>query len=761
MDWHFTPYVFGYFVTAAISLAVAFVSWRRRTVPCGASLAWIMLAIAQWSFAGALEMAAISIPAKVFWSQVAYLGNTTSPVLLLIFALEYTHQRNWLTPRKIAAYLVLPLITIAMAVTNAWHHLVWTSFTPSPSGENLIVYGHGAWFWIFVAYAYAALSISILLIVYASIRFKGTYRRQAGMLLLGLLVPVVLNVMYVFDLSPIPGLDVTPIAFAITGWILALSIFRFHLLDLVPVARDAIIENMRDGVLVLDLQQRVVDINPIAQKSLGTTPAIIGQPVEQACPLIASRLAEPEGSAEIVLDENPPRYLDANVSWLRDQHGRAMGRLVVLRDITRRKQVDTALQEWNTRLERQVAERTAELQATVTRLQAEIAERERVETALRRMEEMLAQRVAEQSRQLATLYDVILLAGQSLTVQKMQEQLLAKVIGAMNGGAGCIHELDTAQMALCVAAHQGLPADSVASIQTMSAHGLLQDPVPRAVQNLAADSGAFALVGLANLKSYLSAPINLQDKPIGMLTVFWATTRSFSVEDIALLSAMADQIGVIVENARLRERGEQMAVLQERRRLARDLHDSVTQSLHSLVLSAETAENRLRLGKLDRLEQSLDQLAESARQALKEMRLLLFELRLASPDQINLIEALQIRLDAVERRAGIQAELIVEGVANLPKTWERELYSVAMEALNNSLRHARATQVSVRLSGVQNSVGLEITDNGKGIDSREKPMGGMGLQTMAERAERLGGALSITSAPNAGTRIHLRIEEAK
>ena len=669
MDWHFTPYVFGYFVTAAISLAVAFVSWRRRTVPCGASLAWIMLAIAQWSFAGALEMAAISIPAKVFWSQVAYLGNTTSPVLLLIFALEYTHQRNWLTPRKIAAYLVLPLITIAMAVTNAWHHLVWTSFTPSPSGENLIVYGHGAWFWIFVAYAYAALSISILLIVYASIRFKGTYRRQAGMLLLGLLVPVVWNVMYVFDLSPIPGLDVTPIAFAITGWILALSIFRFHLLDLVPVARDAIIENMRDGVLVLDLQQRVVDINPIAQKSLGTTPAIIGQPVEQACPLIASRLAEPEGSAEIVLDENPPRYLDANVSWLRDQHGRAMGRLVVLRDITRRKQVDTALQEWNTRLERQVAERTAELQATVTRLQAEIAERERVETALRRMEEMLAQRVAEQSRQLATLYDVILLAGQSLTVQKMQEQLLAKVIGAMNGGAGCIHELDTAQMALCVAAHQGLPADSVASIQTMSAHGLLQDPVPRAVQNLAADSGAFALVGLANLKSYLSAPINLQDKPIGMLTVFWATTRSFSVEDIALLSAMADQIGVIVENARLRERGEQMAVLQERRRLARDLHDSVTQSLHSLVLSAETAENRLRLGKLDRLEQSLDQLAESARQALKEMRLLLFELRLASPDQINLIEALQIRLDAVERRAGIQAELIVEGVANLPKTW--------------------------------------------------------------------------------------------
>jgi len=186
----------------------------------------------------------------------------------------------------------------------------------------------------------------------------------------------------------------------------------------------------------------------------------------------------------------------------------------------------------------------------------------------------------------------------------------------------------------------------------------------------------------------------------------------------------------------------------------------VTQSLHSLVLSADTATNRLRQGKLDRLELSLSQLAESARQALKEMRLLLFELRLASLDQVNLVEALQIRLDAVERRAGIDAMLTVEGPPAWPRAWEGEMYCIAMEALKNSLKYARATRIHVRLRGELDAVDMEISDNGLGFNAQTNPVGGMGLRNMTERAERLGGRLTIASEEGAGTRIHLCVDQS-
>ena len=750
MEWQITPYAIAYFCAGLIALGVARAAWRRRAIPYGGVLARVLFAVAEWSLAGALEMAAVGVTAKIFWSVVAYLGTVTGPVWLLLFALEYTHQTRWLTRGKVIAYLIVPLAIFALAATNDAHHLIWTTFTPAPG--NLLIYGHGVAFWILVAYSYTLLLIGFGLLVYAVARLRAPYRYQAIILVCGWLAPFVADVIYVFDLSPIPGLDPTPIAFALTGSILALGIFRFRLLDLVPIAREAIIENLRDGILVLDSQDRVVDHNVIAQTLLGAIPLHIGALI--SAPEIARHIHE--SLAEIALNETPPRFLELRGSALTDPHQRARGRLIVLRDITRHKQLESTLQEWNARLEHQVAERTEELQTTITRLESEIAERTRVETALRRIEESLAQRVADQSQQLSALYEVILLAGQTLTAPRLHAQLLAKVMDAIGGDAGCLHELDASKTNLRVAAQRALAPESVAQIETLPAARWLADPFPRAVNALAPTED---LAMLRDVRAYLSAPINLQGKSVGLISVFLNRPRLFSVEDIALFSAMGDQIGIILENARLRERAEQSAVQQERRRLARDLHDAVTQSLHSLVLSAETANNRLHLGKLDRLQTSLDQLADGARQALKEMRLLLFELRLASLDQINLLEALQTRLDTVERRAGVQVELNLDDVTPLPKTWETELYCVAMEALNNSLRHARATHLSVRLTKIARGIELEIRDNGKGFDERARNRGGLGLKTMTERAERLGGVLAIEAAPNAGTRVYLRIEE--
>jgi signal transduction histidine kinase len=245
------------------------------------------------------------------------------------------------------------------------------------------------------------------------------------------------------------------------------------------------------------------------------------------------------------------------------------------------------------------------------------------------------------------------------------------------------------------------------------------------------------------------------------------------------LLALAEQIGASVENHRLRKRIEAAVALEERGRLARDLHDSVTQSLYSLSLFARSGRDAADEGDVGRLVASLEALEVTSVQALREMRLLLYELRPEALEQEGLFRTLERRFDAVERRAGMHAALIAEpqgpdssaslgvfgtprrrlaqGFAgeaglDLPPTLERELYYLATEALNNVLKHARANKVTVLIGLSGSQVRLEIADDGCGFDLREVS-GGYGLGDMQERVERLGGRLEIFSAPNAGTRI--------
>ncbi len=418
----------------------------------------------------------------------------------------------------------------------------------------------------------------------------------------------------------------------------------------------------------------------------------------------------------------------------------------------------TTSQEINSSLERIVAERTAALQLTIRALESEIVDLKQAEARLRWMEQDLAQRVANQSRNLAALYKLLLFAGQPLTVDQIQDQALATIMQVMNADAGSIHQWDESSQTLRLHVPRGLSPAMQSQIETIPSDWILSNKITRTVPDLPTNPEIPPSVRLTPFQAYLGAPVHLMGYPIGAVSIFWSRPRSFSVEDIALFSAMADQLAIIVENARLRERGEAAAVLKERQRLARDLHDSVTQSLHSLVLSSDVARHRLRQGKLDRLESSLTQLGESARQALKEMRLLLYELRLLPLDQANLVEAIKLRLDAVERRAGIEAQMEVQDVTQLPELWEQELYCIAMEALNNSLKYARATRVLLRLSQDSAGVDLQVIDDGQGINPETRRPGGLGLQTMAERAERIGGTFTITSAPGHGTCVGVHVQ---
>lgn len=203
-----------------------------------------------------------------------------------------------------------------------------------------------------------------------------------------------------------------------------------------------------------------------------------------------------------------------------------------------------------------------------------------------------------------------------------------------------------------------------------------------------------------------------------------------------------------------------LTAIEERQRLARDLHDSVNQSIHGLMLFCETLDSTLERNQVDRARQIARRLHESARQALKETRLMLYEMQdIGSGRNVNLIHDLETRLATVEHRAGVRAEVIQQGpLEYCPQTWYENMFWIAIEALNNALKHAQARNTKIVLHCSRECVELDIVDDGIGFDTDRKRVGGMGLKNMSERAVLLGGQLKILSSPGNGTRIHFHAE---
>jgi len=203
---------------------------------------------------------------------------------------------------------------------------------------------------------------------------------------------------------------------------------------------------------------------------------------------------------------------------------------------------------------------------------------------------------------------------------------------------------------------------------------------------------------------------------------------------------------------------EALAVVDERNRLARDLHDSVTQSLYSLTLFAEAASEELNAGEVETAKAHLKDLRETSRQALQEMRLMIFELRPPELDEKGLALAVQERLEAVESRAGMETSMKVGFTERLNPNLELGLYSIAREAMNNILKHSQATKVAITLNKEDKKVILEICDNGIGLDlSTEKFKSGLGIKGMRERAKQIGANLDLERMPEGGTRLIVEV----
>jgi len=348
MFWQDSPYTAPLLFSALISAGLAVHIWRHRPTAGATSFAILMFAVSVWSVFSALEAASAAIETKLFWANCQYWGIVIVPTAWFVFVLDYTN-RSGLLPRPYSYLLVVePLVTVMVAWTNVDHGLMrnraWLEYN---DGVATLAVEMGSWFWLHVTYSYILLLLGVLLLFPVVFRSPFLYRRQAATVVVGAFMPWLANALYIFSLSPWPDLDLTPFAFILMGFSVARGLFRFQLLDVVPIARYAIVDSLQDPIFVLGPNEHLLDLNPAALNLVGgELERIVGTPQREALVAI-SPLSEHLGQAgksEVEIDvDGVRRTYELNITDLYQRDTQLAGRLVVLHDISASKRSEEEL----------------------------------------------------------------------------------------------------------------------------------------------------------------------------------------------------------------------------------------------------------------------------------------------------------------------------------------------------------------------------------------------------------------------------------
>jgi signal transduction histidine kinase len=336
-----------------LSVLLGGYAWRHRRTPGAVAFAVQMWGLGTWTLACALELASRELATKLFWAKMRYPGTLATVVCWLLVVIEYTGHRHWLTRRTMALLGVVPLLTLVVVFTNDWHHLHWTTSVLDREMPGL-EQGHGPWFWVHLAFCYVLLLVSLGLILRTLVVSPAT-RKQSFVLLVAAILPFAGNVVDTFEIVHL-RLDPTPFALLLSGALLAWGLIYLRLLDIIPVARELVIESMSDGMLVLDASGQVADMNPAARQ-------ILAADVLGAWPEMLKRFRDvTEADVEVsVAVGGAARRYHLKVSLLHDRSGSPAGRVFVWRDVTARHRAEEERQ----RLSRAVEEERARLQAVI------------------------------------------------------------------------------------------------------------------------------------------------------------------------------------------------------------------------------------------------------------------------------------------------------------------------------------------------------------------------------------------------------------
>ena len=352
-------------LNAVIALLIAVTLGRRLPTPGRNAMIWMLIGLAIWAFCYAMITLSISLEAKRFWLKLENIGVLTVPVFWFFFTVQYTRLDKWLNKYTGAFFFIIPCLSLILLFFGNWFHIYYSSALPiSESGGPLII-ERGPWYLVALVHSYLLNLTGMGLLIWQFIEYRNIYREQMAILVGAILIPLLTNIFYQVASGTSSSLsvpiDLTPISFTVTAFLISAGVFGLRLFDLMPIARHIVLEYIPEMVVVVDAHDRVLDANKAAQEWLGKTlDEIVGKdPMEvfHRWPQLINRfLISNETHEEIQIPGDPPRTLELNVSALYNRFNVLEGRLIVAHDVTDRKWLENDLIYANEALTRQLEE---------------------------------------------------------------------------------------------------------------------------------------------------------------------------------------------------------------------------------------------------------------------------------------------------------------------------------------------------------------------------------------------------------------------
>ncbi|MDP2965204.1 MAG: diguanylate cyclase [Pelolinea sp.] len=525
MLFSFPPFSIAYAIAAVLSLLSAAAVMERKANPGNRLFALLMLSLSVWSIASIFEAGALSAAGKLTWSKWQYFGVVSISPLWLLFTAEYTNQKKFMSSSLRHLVWVIPIITLVLAFTNEYHDLLWKEiYIPENAVNHVAIYDHGFWFVIHIGFSYFVLVIGTYWLIKALLNAPRKKRGQAAVIFISMVISWASNIIYVLGFSPVKGLDITTLSFTFVALVLTWMIFGNRLFDLIPIARNALVDNMTDGVIVLDPDDRVIDINPAAIKLAGYEgPSPIGLSIWEMfieyLDLIEPLRDKQNVHTELTLPGDQPRYLDVKIDSIPTGDKATNGQLITIRNITRRK--------------------TSELKEQEQRQFTEV------------------------------LVDTASIINSSLNLDEVLSHILEnvdKVVPHDSANIALVDEYGVARFLKVKGYEKYGTREQILSIECRveeipNLKKMAESGKPSINPDTLADPEWIKdLPGSGWIRSYIGAPIKRKDKLLGFINLDAATPNFFKTNHLSRLQALADQAAIAIENARLFKEMEQLAI---------------------------------------------------------------------------------------------------------------------------------------------------------------------------------------------------------
>ncbi len=341
MQIQYTIYSLILIISSVISLFLAWSAWKRRGVSGALYLSLLFILVAEWSLTSALEIASADLASKLFWAKLSYIGISTVAPLWFLFALDYTQNQEVIKRPMVIFLFLIPAAIIYLAFTNEWYGLIWPYIIPIITSQGLmIIYGHGPAAITSSIYSYILMLAGLVLVGQNLFRTSRIYQRQAMMIFLAALIPLLSNSIYAGGLSPF-FFDPTPLALTLSGVLVLWSIFGYKLLDVMPPAYKRLFDSMKNGVMVLDPLERIMDYNLAAEELLGLNNISIGKNANQELDMWSdiSPMGKTDGKKDLKLVHSDTKWIEVQFTPIY-QRRLFSGWIYIFEDISNRKKAE-------------------------------------------------------------------------------------------------------------------------------------------------------------------------------------------------------------------------------------------------------------------------------------------------------------------------------------------------------------------------------------------------------------------------------------